>query len=141
MYCFHIFKGHIFMWQNNPHFSISASLSSRALRAVVYESIQYTHSYCTHTRSHHTPVLHMQRGIMEFHNLCHILPGAISHQSDIVTLRQNNLAGTRLKLHKVLYNLPINYSSRGAYVAARSSCALSSSSGLCMEATPRGLYT
>lgn len=104
---------------NNLHFSISASLEPSELL---------------------TPVLHMQHRIMDFHNLCHILPGAISHRSDIVTLWQNNLAGIRVKLRKVLYNLPINYSSRGAYVAAVS-CALSSSSGLCMEATPRGLYT
>lgn len=78
--------------------------------------------------------------IMEFHYLCRILPGAISHRSDIVTLWQNNLAGINLKLHKVLYNLPINYSSRGAYVAARRSCAVSRSFGLCMEAIPRGLH-
>ena len=45
---------------------------------------------------------HINLDLIEFHNVCHISPGDISHHSDIVTLRRNNLAGISLKLHKVL---------------------------------------
>lgn len=92
---------------------------------------------CTHAHTHSHSSLHTYTPrLMEFQNVCHIFPGAVSHHSDIVTLYQNNLAGISLKLHKMLYPLPINYSSRGAYVAARRSCEVSSSPGLCMEAIP-----
>lgn len=104
-----------------------------SLCANVRLSIRHTHS-----QPQLTPLLYIK--INEFQKVCHILPGAISHHCDIVTLWQNNLAVVSLKLHKVPYTLPINYSSRGAYVAAWS-CEVSSSSGLCMEAIPRGMYT
>lgn len=94
-----------------------------------------------HTRSH-SSLQFSTAGmtVLQISNLCHILPGAVFHQSDIVTLWRANLAGISVELLKVLYNPPINYSSRGARTAAWRSCAVSSSSGFCVAAIPSGLY-
>lgn len=56
---------------------------------------------CVLVHAHINSCSHTHR-LIEFHNVGHISPGAISHHSDIVTLRWNNLAGISLKLHKVL---------------------------------------
>ena len=87
------------MWQS-IFLVIEASLSSGALKAVVYEWIHTIHSQIdTRIQAQLTPVLHTYCRIMSF------IISAIYYQvqfliSDIVTLWQNNLTGISLKLHK-----------------------------------------